>query len=440
MSGAVFKITGQVMNYDWGKLGHHSIVAQYAHRDRQQTIDNDRPYAEYWMGTHSTAPSHVVSHHAAAGAPPAAESLRSRLTRANLGDAVHAKYAGDLPFLFKVLSIRKALSIQAHPDRALAQKLHRERPNVYKDPNHKPEMAVAVTEFEGFMGFRPVAEIVAFLTSHAPFAAAVGVSAAAAFRRAVAEAHGDPSQIKPALRALFTALMVAPEDRVQACVRDLMALASTRLASSATHEPAAASSDASPEAAVDALVIRLNSQFPGDVGVFCSFLLNLVRLGPGEAVFLAANEPHAYLSGDIVECMAASDNVVRSGLTPKYKDVDTLTSMLTYNYGSAESNKTQGVPWKQTRFSVLYDPPIEEFSVVLTRMPAGAEDETHPGIDGPSVLVVAAGCGSLTWDEGAQQAPLHPGAVFYVGAGDAVTLKNTDKTDLVIYRALCVVE
>ncbi|RKP02112.1 hypothetical protein CXG81DRAFT_7350, partial [Caulochytrium protostelioides] len=331
------------MHYDWGQLGDHSIVAQYARRDRQQAIDSDRPYAEYWMGTHPTAPSHVVSHHAdaAAGAPPAAELLRSRLTRANLGDAVHAKYAGDLPFLFKVLSIRKALSIQAHPDRALAQKLHRERPDVYKDPNHKPEMAVAVTAFEGFMGFRPVAEIVAFLASHAPFAAVVGVSAAAAFRRAVAEAHGDPSQIKSALRALFTALMVAPEDHVRACVRDLSAAA-------------ASSSDSSPEAAVDALVIRLNSQFPGDVGVFCSFLLNLVRLGPGEAVFLAANEPHAYLSGDIVECMAASDNVVRSGLTPKYKDVDTLTSMLTYNYGSAESNKTQGVPWKQTRFSVLY--------------------------------------------------------------------------------------
>ncbi|RKO98696.1 hypothetical protein CXG81DRAFT_15575, partial [Caulochytrium protostelioides] len=350
--------------------------------------------------------------------------------------------AGDLPFLFKVLSIRKALSIQAHPDRALAQKLHRERPDVYKDPNHKPEMAVAVTAFEGFMGFRPVAEIVAFLASHAPFAAVVGVSAAAAFRRAVAEAHGDPSQIKSALRALFTALMVAPEDHVRACVRDLVALASARVASSASSESAAAASspDSSPEAAVDALVIRLNSQFPGDVGVFCSFLLNLVRLGPGEAVFLAANEPHAYLSGDIVECMAASDNVVRSGLTPKYKDVDTLTSMLTYNYGSAESNKTQGVPWKQTRFSVLYNPPIEEFSVVLTRMPAGAEDEPQPGIDGPSVLVVAAGCGRLTWDAGAQQAPLHPGAVFYVGAGDAVTLKNTDETDLVIYRALCVVE
>ena len=54
---------------------------------------------------------------------------------------------------------------------------------------------------------------------------------------------------------------------------------------------------------------------------------------PGEALFLGANEPHAYLYGDCVECMAASDNVVRAGLTPKFKDVETLTSMLTYTDG-----------------------------------------------------------------------------------------------------------
>lgn len=67
------------------------------------------------------------------------------------------------------------------------------------------------------------------------------------------------------------------------------------------------------------LVLKLNNDFPGDVGIFCIYWLNYIVLKPGEAIYLAANEPHAYLSGDCIECMANSDNVVRAGLTPKLK-------------------------------------------------------------------------------------------------------------------------
>lgn len=78
------------------------------------------------------------------------------------------------------------------------------------------------------------------------------------------------------------------------------------------------------------LVIELEKQYPADIGVLSVFFLNYLQLVPGEAVCLDANEPHAYLSGEIVECMAASDNVVRAGFTPKYRDTQTLCSMLTY--------------------------------------------------------------------------------------------------------------
>jgi mannose-6-phosphate isomerase class I len=78
------------------------------------------------------------------------------------------------------------------------------------------------------------------------------------------------------------------------------------------------------------LVLRLENQYPSDIGVIAAFFLNHVKLKPGEALFLGANEPHAYLSGECVECMATSDNVVRAGLTPKFIDVPTLCSMLTY--------------------------------------------------------------------------------------------------------------
>lgn len=78
------------------------------------------------------------------------------------------------------------------------------------------------------------------------------------------------------------------------------------------------------------LALELEEQYPDDVGVISSFFFNYVKLNPGEALYLGPNEPHAYLSGECIECMATSDNVVRAGLTPKFRDVSTLCSMLTY--------------------------------------------------------------------------------------------------------------
>lgn len=78
------------------------------------------------------------------------------------------------------------------------------------------------------------------------------------------------------------------------------------------------------------LVLRLEKQYPADIGILAALFLNYLRLRPGEALYLGADEPHAYLEGDCIECMATSDNVVRAGLTPKERDVETLCSMLTY--------------------------------------------------------------------------------------------------------------
>ena len=50
----------------------------------------------------------------------------------------------------------RALSIQSHPDKVLAKKLHKAHPNLYKDDNHKPEMALAYTQFEALCGFIPL--------------------------------------------------------------------------------------------------------------------------------------------------------------------------------------------------------------------------------------------------------------------------------------------
>jgi mannose-6-phosphate isomerase len=213
---------------------------------------------------------------------------------------------------------------------------------------------------------------------------------------------------------------------------------------------------------VSQLLVRLDREYPGgDVGVFSSLFLNHVFLQPGEAIFLAANEPHAYLSGgnfffliktnagkiktwilnsiiillflDLVECMATSDNVVRAGLTPKFKDVDVLISMLTYRYGSADSQKM--TPVKMGDHTLLYDPPIEEFSVALTKMEVN-QTETHELLAGPSIIIATSGSGTLIGDDGKEHA-LDEGYIYFVGANTTLTAKTID-SNLQFYRAFTI--
>ncbi|KAL2916124.1 Mannose-6-phosphate isomerase [Polyrhizophydium stewartii] len=413
---AFARISGSVMTYDWGKLGSSSAVARLASATPPFKPDESKPYAELWMGTHPNAPAVLVESGAA---------LKDVLTPTNLSPELHSHYAGDLPFLFKVQSIRKALSIQAHPDKALAKRLFEKSPHLYKDPNHKPEMALALTPFETFMGFRPLAEIANHLSKYPEFARVVGADVAAAFCAQVtlsgaSPAPEDVASNKKALRTLFEALMTQEPGVI---ARELDALVAR----------VAGSTDV-----LDKLVVRLNSQFPQDVGCFCAMLLNFVTLKPGEAIFLAPNEPHAYLDGDLVECMATSDNVVRSGLTPKFKDVETLVSMLTYNYGPADAQVLRGDPWKGLAHSRLYDPPIAEFSVVKIEIGRGDANhvEHNPAIKGPSIAIVTEGSGSISVGANKQAAPA--GSIFFIGAGEPATFElGGDAANFVVYRAFC---
>ena len=156
---------------------------------------------------------------------------------------------------------------------------------------------------------------------------------------------------------------------------------------------------------------------------------------------------------DCIECMAASDNVVRSGLTPKFKDVDTLVNMLTYNHGPADAQLLSGVPFKGSKVTTLYDPPIREFAVLKTELSRATEKEDlTKGLNGPSVLIVTGGEGSIrvvdttttTTTTGKKQGSdadeeesLITGSVFFVGAGVSVLLKAGQEGSLTVYRAFC---
>jgi mannose-6-phosphate isomerase len=308
--------------------------------------------------------------------------------------------------LIPSLSIRKALSIQAHPDKQLAQELYAKRPDLYKDGNHKPEMAIGLTKFEALVGFRPVSEIQENLDKFSELEEILESKVVQDFKKL---SDSDPeSKRKEKLKNLFSNLMNSKDDVVKSALSAMM----SRIHGAQTG--------------LENLLNRVYAQYPGDIGVFCLLFLNYVSLESGQAIFLAANEPHAYLSGDCVECMATSDNVVRSGLTPKFKDVETLVKMLTYNHGPVEKLILSGA--KFGKYSLLYDPPIAEFAVVKTSL-KGGEVEEMKGFKGPSILIVTTGSGSMNNES------LEEGDVFFIGAGTPVSI--TSPGDITVYQAFC---
>ena len=167
------------------------------------------------MGTHPKGPS-TISHPVEHAGQMLSDWLKSN--RWALGDAVSAEYGGELPYLFKVLSINKALSIQAHPTKSHAELLHRNAPDLYRDPNHKPELAVAISEFEGFCGFRPLDEIRGFVLGVPELRELVG-------REACDHMSAGPDceeERKDVLKEVFTALMQSEEVMVKETLGSLV--------------------------------------------------------------------------------------------------------------------------------------------------------------------------------------------------------------------------
>jgi len=203
----VFKIIPTIQQYDWGKLGSSSKVAVFAQSAGLSgfRVDETKPYAELWMGTHPKSPSLISA---------SGESLASYLSKnpSLIGEKVIQKFGaddGNLPFLFKVLAIEKALSIQSHPDKETARKLHEQQPDIYKDPNHKPEMALAITPFTALCGFLPPMRIAAYLRVP-ELAALIPQDICNHFLATAPTADPSDPASKQSLRDVFSAVMTAP--------------------------------------------------------------------------------------------------------------------------------------------------------------------------------------------------------------------------------------
>ncbi|XP_020578777.1 mannose-6-phosphate isomerase 2-like [Phalaenopsis equestris] len=402
-----------VKNYDWGMIGQESMVGRLFALNSKQDIEAGKPYAELWMGTHESGPSFVDL-----GQPEGERLTLKSLVEENpsvLGEKVVKRWGMDLPFLFKALSVGKALSIQAHPDKELAGFLHKTHPELYKDPNHKPEMAIALSEFKALCGFVSVKELKDVLTHVPEILELVGEESAIKFMK-IQVVDGN-EVVKALLQSMFTTLMTASKEAISEALKKLL----SRLGEEQKVRVLTVKEE---------LVLLLEKQYPADVGVIAAFFFNYVKLSPGEALCINANEPHAYVSGECIECMATSDNVVRAGLTAKYRDVQTLCSMLTYKQGLPEILNGDSL----NPYIKRYAPPFDEFEVDYYLIPSG-ESVVSAEISGPSILLIISGDGRLQMGVASVTQDVSEGNVFFVPSQIEISFSAGVTRPLQIYRA-----
>ncbi|AZS86871.1 mannose-6-phosphate isomerase, class I [Streptomyces griseoviridis] len=359
------------------------------------TAPSGEPQAEMWMGAHPGAPSRT-------GRGTLVEVIDAD-PRRELGPAATAKFGPRLPFLLKLLAAGAPLSLQVHPDLEQAKEGYadEERRGIpvdapyrnYKDANHKPELICALTEFDGLCGFRDPA-------GTADLLAGLGVDSL--------KPYVDLLRARPedaALREVLTAVLTAdPED---------MRRTVTETAAACAHLGGAYAPYAD-----------IAHHYPGDPGVIAAMLLNHVRLQPGEALFLGAGIPHAYLNGLGVEIMANSDNVLRCGLTPKHVDVPELLRVVRFEAGDAGVLRPEAAPDGEE----VYATPIDEFRLSRYVLPEGAaaRDLTR---DTPQILLCTAG----TVRAGEHE--LTPGHSVFVPAGEKAEVSGAGT----VFRATVVV-
>jgi len=324
-------LSNRVRTYAWGS---HTVLPALL----GELVPSVEPWAEIWMGAHPDDPSALSDGRTLADVVP------------------------DLPYLVKLLAAEQPLSIQAHPGLAHARSgfadeeargvPHGAAERRYKDPNHKPELMVALTHVEALCGFRAPSEALEF----------VGLLGIPGLAELAAPLTGPDPDV--AWRAVFAALV----DPAWSGLGDLVeAVAGAAQASLGSSGPAAD--------LAFGWVVRLAEAHPGDPGVLAPIFLQLVQLEPGEAVFLAAGVLHAYLSGAGVEVQASSDNVLRGALTDKYVDVAELMRVIDFGGGHDPAVSPRTVsPGVES-----YDVPVGDFIVRRVRPTASGILVEAPG-------------------------------------------------------------
>ena len=393
---SVYALKGVVQHYAWG--GNRFIP-------NLLKVENttDVPYAEYWMGTHPKGPSKVKT---AKGDLLLSDLINLEPSK-KLGFFPAIKFNNRLPFLFKVLDVKKMLSIQAHPIKAEAEKGYKreneegialDAPNrTYRDDNHKPEVMVALTDFWLLHGFRPTDEIQEVLE--------------------IPEFQSLVSYFQNTdIFQIYKAIMEMPQERVN----DVLAPLWDRL--KPLYDKGKLEKK-TPDywAALAFCDYTQNGQY--DRGIFSIYLFNLVHLKKGEGIFQQAGVPHAYLEGGNMELMANSDNVFRGGLTQKHIDVPELLKHLVFDpVYPIRLSGTSVSPLEK-----IFKTPAPDFE--LSQLTISQRDTyrfTNP--KSAEILILMEGTATVHAEN--KYLHLSSGACFFVEAGTSYTITTSENCQL----------
>ncbi len=357
-----------------------------------QPSPSEQPQAELWMGAHPKAPSSLLHD----GKPFTLSEWIARDPEGILGEIVHRRYKGQLPFLYKVLAAAQPLSIQVHPNRQqAAEGFDREEeagipfdaPNRnYRDKHHKPELIVALGPFWALQGFRAPNEIHQRLEEVK--LAELQINLFGFLDESETEEEG--------LKKFFASLMRMPKAKQESLVTLACKNAKPLADQILTYQ----------------WLLRLQEYYPGDIGVLSPLFLNLVQLRAGEGIYQHSGQIHAYLEGVGIEIMANSDNVLRAGLTQKHIDLEELLNIANFNPTSITRIQQRRISAQES----VYMTPAPEF--VLYR---GNLDGTQPYLSPTQrsieILLCTEGSGTISNVKTGNPIQLRPGRSVLIPAG-----------------------
>ncbi|WP_176398420.1 mannose-6-phosphate isomerase, class I [Vibrio cholerae] len=299
-----FPMTNPIQNYAWGSK---TALQQLFELENP----NDEPQAELWMGAHPNGCSGIAIN----GKIVQLSDFIAQNPNLILGEYT-ARQFGELPYLFKILAAENALSIQVHPNKQQAERGFAQEEKLgiaptaayrnYKDPNHKPELVYALTEYQAMNGFRANQEILNYFIE-------LSIDE---IQPLVDAFQSNPTE--QGLKDFFSGLLSLQGEIKNRALEVLITQAKQI------------------DLPLFQLIVELEKHYPNDIGLFAPLMLNVITLQPGEAMFLDAETPHAYLHGTGLEIMANSDNVLRAGLTPKYMDIDELVACTQFKHKPLE--------------------------------------------------------------------------------------------------------
>ena len=353
-----YKLFNKIQNYDWGTKNEKAFIPNLLGLNTEENI----PYAELWIGAHPKASSEIIINEEKYLLTELIEKYPVEI----LGKEVAEKFNNKLPFLLKVLSAERALSIQTHPNKEQAERLHKIDAINYPDDNHKPEIAVAIDSLTALAGFRPVVEITQNIIRNPELELITGKEL---INKIINEKN--KSGLENLIKEFYALLMKRAENKE--ILKNVIEKISERLSNKKglTQE--------------EEQFLKQYKNFGADVGLLSFFFFNIINLKPGQSIFTEAGVPHAYIEGSIIECMANSDNVVRAGLTNKFKDVDTLLEILKYDF-----NKYEIINEDQINDEVIFETPAKEFQLLLNEKEKGFSKKYFTK-DKPLVVLLLSG-------------------------------------------------